>query len=77
MLWKYQGSPAVDASSGNEDGSSLGDVQKAMDWTVKYGIINCFEEGAWAPQKPVNRSQAAQVITVSYTHLTLPTIVGV
>lgn len=62
MLWKYQGSPAVDASSGNEDGSSLGDVQKAMDWTVKYGIINCFEEGAWAPQKPVNRSQAAQVI---------------
>ncbi len=62
MLWKYQGSPVVDASSGNEDGSSLSDVQKAMDWTVKYGIINCFEEGAWAPQKPVNRSQAAQVI---------------
>ncbi|MCI9360994.1 MAG: leucine-rich repeat protein [Hungatella sp.] len=62
MLWKYQGAPAVNASSGNEDGSSLDDVQKAMDWTVKYGIINCFEEGAWAPQKPVNRSQAAQVI---------------
>ena len=63
ILWKYQGSPSEDGSpDDNADSGQIDDTQKAMDWIVKQGIVSGFEEGAWAPQKPVNRSQAAQII---------------
>ena len=62
MLWKYQGSPAVDASSDNRDDVMASDVQKAMDWAMKNGLVSVFEEEAWTPKNLVNRSQAAQII---------------
>lgn len=38
------------------------DVQKAMDWAMKNGLVSVFEEEAWTPKNLVNRSQAAQII---------------
>lgn len=63
MLWKYQGSPsAADGPSDNLGQGQISDMEKAMKWMTKNDIVSGFEEGAWAPQKPVNRSQAAQII---------------
>ncbi len=62
LLWKYQGSPVDAALSGDGAASQLSEAEKAMQWALKNGIVNGFEDGTFDPQKKVNRAQAAQII---------------
>ena len=60
MLWRLKGEPSVSGSNPFPDvGSYSGNVQKAITWVYKMGIVSGFDDGTYRPDDNVTRQQMA------------------
>ena len=77
-LWLYTGSPVtVNAPSESRDINQISPAQAAMNWAVKNGILNGFEQGISELPGQLSRGQTAQIIMNFVNHPYFPAISSV